>query len=299
MQTPTAQEAPTQPPGRRLIMQIRWGPMAFRKVILSPGQVLHVGRAQTMGLSLQHDIEMSNAHFELTWDGSEGRIRDMGSTAGTLLGGERIKEALVQDGDWIRAGSTDFSVYLENISPPPLSTKKDHRATAMRLLSEQEHLFAVLDAARSNRVLGLLEQSAEEYHSLYEGHQGNALADVAPYLVKLPQGSALLGALIAEGWGEHWGIYLTCTGPLLELRRHLRKFLMVHAEGWENRMYFRFYDPRVFQAFLPTCTAEQLNSFFGPISCFFFQADPSQELMSMARNSAAMATQPTIKCLSR
>jgi hypothetical protein len=290
MQTPTGQEAPAQPPSRRLIMQIRWGPMAFRKVLLSPGQVLQVGRAQTVGLSLRHDLEMSNAHFELAWDGSEGRIRDLGSTAGTLLSGERIKEATVQDGDWIRAGSTDFSVYFEDTSPPPPSTEQDHKTAAMGLLSAQEHLFAVLDAARSSRVLGLLQQSAEEYRSLYEGHQGNALADVAPYLVRLPQDSSLLGALLAEGWGENWGIYLTCTSPFLELRRHLRKFLMVHAEGWENRMYFRFYDPRVLQAFLPTCTEDQLNNFFGPINCFFFP-DPSQDIMSVARNSTIIVTE--------
>jgi hypothetical protein len=69
---------------------------------------------------------------------------------------------------------------------------------------------------------------------------------------------------------------------------------MIHAEGWENRMYFRFYDPRVLQAFLPTCTAEQLNGFFGPISRFFFQSDPSQEVMSIARDSPAMVAGPPV-----
>jgi hypothetical protein len=226
-----------------------------------------------MGLSLQHDVEMSNAHFELAWDGSAGRLRDLGSTAGTLLGGERVKEAIVQNGDWIRAGSTDFNVYLEGASPPLVSTEQDHKATALRLLSAQEHLFAVVDAARSGRVLGLLQQSAEEYHSLYEGPQGNALADVAPYLVRLPRGSSLLRVLIAEGWGEHWGIYLTCASPLRELRRHLRKFLMIRLEGEKSHFYFRFYDPRVLHGFLSTCGTDQRGEFFGPITRFLSEGN--------------------------
>jgi hypothetical protein len=262
--------------------------MAFRKALLSPGQVLQVGRAQAMGMSLPHDIEMSNAHFELEWNGSQCRLRDLGSTRGTLLGGERVKEAIVHTKDWIRAGLTDFNVYLEDVprpSPTGVATRlqQDNKTMALSLLASQENLFAVLDAARSQRILDLLYGSAEEYHSLYEGPQGDALADVAPYLVRLSQGSSLLGALLTEGWGEHWGIYLTCANPFRELRRHLRKALMIHAEGWENRMYFRFYDPRVLRTFLPICTAEQLNGIFGPINCFFYPAEPSHEVVSSSR----------------
>ncbi len=289
MQTQAGKEMNVQPPGRRLILQVRWGPMAFRKVLLSPGQLLQVGRAQTMGLSLPHDIEMSNAHFELEWDGSECRLRDLRSTGGTLLGGERVKEATVQNQDWIRAGSTDFTVYIEDVpsSGPDAgraaSGPLDDKATALSLLAAQENLFAVLDAARSTRILDLLQRSTDEYRSLYEGPRGDALADVAPYLVRLPQGSSLLGALLTEGWGEHWGIYLTCASPFREVRRHLRKFLMIHVEGWENRMYFRFYDPRVLQTFLPVCTAEQLDAIFEPINCFFYPSGPSQKFISSSR----------------
>ena len=289
MQTHAGQEMQGPPPDRRLILQVRWGPMAFRKVLLTPGQVLQVGRAQAMGLSLQHDIEMSNAHFELAWNGTECHLRDLKSSSGTLLGGEPIQEAVAQSGDWVRAGSTDFSIYVEGELPPEVGAAPaapgptDPKDMASSVLSAQENLFAVLDAAQSSRVLDLLHRSAEEYQSLYLGTQGDALADVAPYLVRLPRSSSLLGALIAEGWDKHWGVYLTCDKPYLELRRHFRKFLMVHAEDFENRMYFRFYDPRVLQSFLPTCTPEQSQQFFGPISQFFFPSNPTLEVVSVAR----------------
>lgn len=289
MQTHAGKEMHSQPPGRRLILQVRWGPMASRKVLLTPGQVLQVGRAQAMGLALQHDVEMSNAHFELAWNGTECHLRDLKSTSGTLLGGERIEEALVQNGDWVRAGSTDFSIYFEGEPHSELDTApavpgiRDPLDKALSILSAQENLFAVLDAAQGNRVLDLLNQSAEEYQSLYLGTQGEALADVAPYLVSLPKGSPLLKALITEGWDKNWGVYLTCEKPFLELRKHFRKFLMVQAEGFEHRMYFRFYDPRVLQTFLPTCPPEQSQQFFGPILRFFFPSHSTLEVVSMAR----------------
>jgi hypothetical protein len=249
--------------------------MAHRKMVLAPGQAIRVGRAQAMELSVPHDVEMAHAHFELAWDGVHGRVRDLKSTAGTLLGGERVEEGSVSHGDWIRAGTTDFSVYIEGHAPPQLSAAQ---ARVLAVLAEQEHLFAVLDAARSPRALELLHGSTEDYRSLYEGTQGEALGDVAPYLVKLSPRSRLLEHLLAEGWGQAWGIYFTCPLPLVETRRHLRKFLMVEAEGEDGRLYFRFYDPRVLHTFLPTCTPEQKKAFLGSITRFFHEA--GDELVS-------------------
>ena len=33
-------------------------------------------------------------------------------------------------------------------------------------------------------------------------------------------------------------------------------------------MAFRYYDPRVLRAYLPTCNSEELRTVFGPIECF-------------------------------
>jgi hypothetical protein len=232
-----------------------------------------------MELAVPHDVEMANAHFELAWDGTACHVRDLKSTAGTLLGGEPVERGSVNHGDWIRAGTTDFSVYFEGAEPsaPGDETKLHAELTSMAqvlaVLGAQESLFTVLDTARSPRVLELLRGSAEEYLSLYEGPQGAALAEVAPYLVKLPTGSKLLESLLAEGWGHSWGIYFTCPLTFLETRRHLRKFLMVEAEGQEGRLYFRFYDPRVLHQFLPTCAPGQREEFFGHIGCFFYEVE--------------------------
>ncbi len=152
------------------------------------------------------------------------------------------------------------------------------------LRREDEPLFAVLDAARSPRILKLLQGAKPEYESLYEGPEGEELAEVAPYLVSLPRDSELLERLVLGGWGESWGCFLTSPQPFTETRRHLRKFLLVQDERTGRQLYFRFYDPRVLRAFLPTCTAEQRAGFFGPLGSFLVEGARG-ELLRFKRSS--------------
>jgi hypothetical protein len=54
---------------------------------------------------------------------------------------------------------------------------------------------------------------------------------------------------------------------LLALRFHLRHFLKVQ-EPKGAIWYFRFYDPRVLQPFLPACDESELIAFFGPVLAY-------------------------------
>jgi hypothetical protein len=265
--------------GQRLIVQVQWGPLAFHKTIVTPGQSLQVGSSTAAGLAVPHDKSMSPLHFELAWDGRSCRVRDLKSSNGTFLDGQMIREAEANNASWLHAGTTYFAVYFEEFTPHEESAEQVtpetevHKVRALEALRQQKYpLFAIVDAARSRRALVLLRESVEQYRSLYEGPQGDALADVAPYLVNLPKNSRLMESLVREGWGKSWGVYLTCPQPFLEVRRHLRKFLMVQAEAMEARLYYRFYDPRVLQMSLPIYTNEQWKDFFGPIDSFIFEA---------------------------
>ncbi|MDC0711148.1 DUF4123 domain-containing protein [Stigmatella sp. ncwal1] len=139
----------------------------------------------------------------------------------------------------------------------------------------------MVDVARDPRILVLLRESVEQCHSLYEGPQGLALAEVAPYLVSLPKESRLLEALVREGWGKNWGLFLTCPLPFGEVRRHLRKFLMVQLEDNDARFYFRFYDPRVLGPMLPLYTEEQRKEFFGAIDRFVLETSDGSVVESL------------------
>src|SRR5262249_43487916 len=155
-------------------------------------------------------------------------------------------------GEWVQAGHTIFSVYFEGVVPPwgpprgRAAVPAERKAEALAALrAEQAPLYAVLDAAREDRILTLLRSSPEQAQSLYEGLEGEELEDVAPYLVALPKDSWLLARLLEEGWGERWGIYLICGRPFQEVRRQLRRNLIVTVRETEDRLYFRFYDPKV------------------------------------------------------
>lgn len=273
---------------RHAILQVRWGPMAYQKAIIAPGQVLRVGRAPAKGLAVAHDEELADEQFEVAWSGRRAWMHDLKSEKGTLLDGERVEDGEVINGTWLRAGGTDFSVFIERTTPPPEPKEPDppelvaHKARALEALRALEGpLYAIVDTARDARLLELLHESVEPCHSLYEGTQGEALSEVAPYLVSLPdKESWLLEALVQEGWSASWGIFFTCSLPFLQVRRHFRKFLMVEAETSEGRLYFRFYDPRVLRVFLPSCPPESRKQFFGEIGRFVCSG-PNGELVEI------------------
>jgi hypothetical protein len=151
----------------------------------------------------------------------------------------------------------------------PHVDKVIHKLWAAR---EGAHVFAILDAARDKRIYSLLLGLKSGFCCLYRGEMAQRLAHVAPYLVELDQGSAFTREIIGSGWGDSWGIYLNAPASLRELRKHFRQFLTVYDES-ANSLYFRYYDPRVLRAFLPTCDVNQLTALFGPVTSYFVEAD--------------------------
>jgi hypothetical protein len=267
---------------RRAIVEIRWGPLGSRRAVIDPGQTLRVGRTDVADLVVPQDPQMSALHFTLSWDGARCQLRDAGSAKGTLLNGEGVTEGEVANSDWIRAGETTFLVYFEGATRPRRRAIMPDRGEAERALAtlaaEGDPLFAVLDAARDERILELLRESVEPYRSLYQGEGGEALDELAPYLVGLPRGSRLLEQLVNEGWGKRWGVYLACREPFAEVRSHFRRFLMVKDDATGKRMYFRFYDPAVLRVFLPTCDVRQTSQLFGEIACFMVEGSGGEVL---------------------
>src|SRR4029079_2494118 len=86
--------------------------------VIEPGQALRVGRTELAGFVVPNDERMSTVHFELRWDGSRCLLQDMSGGKGTLMAGEAVAQGEVRSGAWIRAGTTDFSVYIEGHTPP-------------------------------------------------------------------------------------------------------------------------------------------------------------------------------------
>jgi len=266
----------------RLIVEVRWGPSQGQKACCLPGRRIAVGRAPTSDLAVEHDEEMADLQFELQWDGRACALVHRGGDVETLLGGEAVFAGEVSHGQWLRAGTTDFSVYFEDEIPARSVRDAAELARAERALAALDRdpgpLFALVDASRDDRVLELLRQSVQVYRSLYDGVEGETMAEAAPYLVAVPAGSNLRTALLNEGWGRRWLTLLRSPKPLLELRRHLRKFLMAELEGDEDPVYFRFYDPEVLRVYMQTCDAAERKPWFDGVVEAFYVEDPDHDL---------------------
>jgi hypothetical protein len=130
--------------------------------------------------------------------------------------------------------------------------------------------YAILDAARDDKICPALNQADIENLCLYLGDKAEELAAVAPYLLSLTQEDPFTQWLMNNGWGKSWGIFVRSSASLKELHRHFRKFLMVYDEKG-TPLYFRYYDPRVLRVYLPTCNESERKILFGPVENYYVE----------------------------
>lgn len=245
-----------------------------RVVDVPVGAPRTLGSAPHADASFAHDAWMSPLHVALWSDGRSAWVRDLDTPHGIRVNGVGAREASLAHGDTVQVGATLFVVraVFEDALSPVIPAGLASRAAHVRwcLAREDAPLFVVLDAARDEMVLPWLRESGAEFTCLYDGYKGQELADVAPYLVALSGGDAALDDLVGRAWGECWGVFLTSHAGLRDVRRHLRRFLRVRVEN-RGPMLFRWYDPRVLRAYLPTCTLDEANAFFGPVDRYLVE----------------------------
>ena len=109
----------------------------------------------------------------------------------------------------------------------------------------------------------------------------------APHLVQLEHRNSRSRELIESAWGNSWGVFLKCNGTLDTVRRHFRKFLSVRDPSGKL-LVFRYYDPRVFRVYLPTCRSEELRTVFGPVDCFWVEHEDPNTLVEFRFDSLGL-----------
>ncbi|MDQ4214769.1 DUF3662 and FHA domain-containing protein [Microbacterium capsulatum] len=101
------------------------GRVTWQAVITTGGQRhLLTGARTVIGRGSDADITIADAgssrkHAEVLWDGEHAMLRDLGSTNGTKLNGQRIREAQLQSGMVITIGRTDLSFQVVPVSQGP------------------------------------------------------------------------------------------------------------------------------------------------------------------------------------
>jgi hypothetical protein len=148
-----------------------------------------------------------------------------------------------------------------------------------------EKLYALLDGARDPRIFGAVDASYQDKYCLYSGERrwpgedlGWDLVGISPYLVEMDKSIDLTDVFLRQGWNESWGVFCRSDAGISRLRNHFRGLLVVRSET-NKKLLFRFYDPRVLRAYLPTCTASELRTVFGPVDAFVMPgAEPGTAL---------------------
>lgn len=119
------------------------------------------------------------------------------------------------------------------------------------------YLYAILDAAADERIYQKLLESQDETDiaCLYQGQAAEALADLAPYLVRVTE------AFFSWWWDQdasgQWGIFLWSPVAFETLCTHVRALKTIQVEGGEE-LIFRFYDPRALSLFTSALGQQRL-----------------------------------------
>src|SRR5713226_2349612 len=96
-----------------VLLEIKAGPFASKKITLANGQSILIGRAPDRAqFAIPHDNHMSGVHFAVECGPNGCRVIDKGSTNGTHLNGAKIQEAMLATGDEIKSGQTVFVVRI-------------------------------------------------------------------------------------------------------------------------------------------------------------------------------------------
>lgn len=136
-----------------------------------------------------------------------------------------------------------------------------------------KQVYVILDGAQNDSLLDVMaDAEGLEYRCLLTGKLEPDMQEVAPYLIQLVEDAPFTQWLMANGWAQNWGIFLSSDADLGSVWRHVRQHVQVFDPD-RRRLYFRFYDPRVLNAFLPTCDGKQLEAFFGLVDLFIAERE--------------------------
>lgn len=132
------------------------------------------------------------------------------------------------------------------------------------------YLYAVMDAAADECIYPKLAEMQDEMEvaCLYKGETAEALATVAPYLIRLNPDLRFFDWWWENGWGKAWGIFAWSTASFETVYEHFRRLTRVRTEGGDV-LLFRFYDPRLITAVTQVISQDQMAIFFGPLSHYW------------------------------
>jgi hypothetical protein len=284
-----------------LILEAVSGPVAGGRIEVREGTTLHIGRSSKSDYAIGEDSYLSGQHFAVQCDGARCCVRDLGSSNGTFLNGDRIVERVVKEGDSLAAGGSTFAVHVEATPGQPGPVPDLDAAPTLKvpgaarggnrgkagglrnapswdgfslaqsilldaLYRDGEPVYAVLDALKDARIPVFLDASGERHARVDDANP------LSPYLAVVPPKSRLLDVLVKDGWNQGWGFYFTAGIGFEDAVYHWRSFITLRNQNGQA-LNFRFWDPRVLRAIVPVMEPEEAAAFFGLLSRFIVEGE--------------------------
>ncbi len=244
---------------RALVLTVLNGPDAGRSFTITEGAPRRIGGSFAADDAITGDAAIAPVHVAVRWEDGVPRVRALQSAFGTWLNGQAASDEPLRDGDDLCLGTTHLRakiiapIVIERRRP---TTPKEAALDVLR--TTPGRLFAVLDAARDERVRELMRLNSYRKSCLYDGWGEDVFGEAAPWLVQLWKTGRFVEQLVDEGLGKAWGVFLTSRAPYQEVRRQCRRLLQVNVEG-QGKMLFRWYDPGVLASVYPHMERSQLH----------------------------------------
>src|SRR5260370_9926478 len=101
-----------------VILEAVSGPITGRRIEVGAGTILRIGRSAKADYAIGEDSYLSSQHFAIECDGLRARVRDLASSNGTFLNGNKVTEETLKEGDSVMAGGSTFTVHLSEAAAP-------------------------------------------------------------------------------------------------------------------------------------------------------------------------------------
>jgi len=173
--------SPTAAPGRAFALKFISGKYQGGEFPLKADKQVIVGRSSELDMVLVEDM-VSRKHAKIVISGGKVTIEDLGSTNGTFVNGEKVKQARLKEGDRILIGTSILKLVVS-------TTAADTTDAQIKAQLEQAAAAAASRQSKSSSMTGKIEEVP------------------LPDLLQLFQTSKKNGMLVVRG--EHEGrIYM-------------------------------------------------------------------------------------------
>src|SRR6266478_4731292 len=101
----------------RVTLRVLAGPYTGREFVFDQHDTFLIGRSESAHLYLPEDRFFSRHHCLLEIAPPRCFLRDLGSTNGTFVNGQKVSEAFLHSGDRIQGGQTVLEVEVQSEQP--------------------------------------------------------------------------------------------------------------------------------------------------------------------------------------